>query len=132
MVSCHASEDSSFYSFFIETLRRSAEATMHTLVRTVFSILRNLDSKEEEAKLSSVADDEALDVELRMTVTTSTEKAIDGEVLDPPEGQLEVDVESNDVQPNPAPQKRPECMYRSSCPSSHNPHVPYRWTSFDT
>ncbi|KAF8810722.1 Sec7 domain-containing protein [Phlegmacium glaucopus] len=92
-----------------ETLRRSAEATMHTLVRTVFSKLCNLDPEEEEAKLSSVADDEALEGELRMTVTTSKENVIDGEVSDPPEGQPEMDVESNDVQLTPVPQtKRPE------------------------
>jgi brefeldin A-resistance guanine nucleotide exchange factor 1 len=109
VVSCHASKDSSFYSFFLETLRRSAEATMHTLVRMVFSKLHNLDPEEEEAKLSSVTEDEALEVELRMTVTTSKEK-VDSEASDTPEGQTEVDVEGNDVQSTVAPQtKRPEC-----------------------
>ena len=76
----------------------------------VFSKLRNLDPEEEEAKLSSVAEDEALEVELRMTVTTSKEKAVDSEASDTPEGQTEVDTEGNDVQPTAAPQtKRPEC-----------------------
>jgi hypothetical protein len=81
---------------------------MHTLVRMVFSKLRNLDPEEEEAKLSSVAEDEALEVELRMTVTTS--KVVDSETSDTPEGQTEVGVEGNDVQPTVAPTtKRPEC-----------------------
>lgn len=116
MVSCHASKDSSFHSFFLETLRRSAEGTMHTLVRIVFSKLRNLDPEEEEAKLSSVAEDEALEVELRMTVTPSKEKVIDSEASDTPEGQTEVDVGGNDVQPITAPQtKRPECKCKFLC-----------------
>ena len=81
---------------------------MHTLVRMVFSKLRNLDPEEEEAKLSSVAEDEALEVELRMTVTTSKEKVIDSEASDTLEGQTQVGV--NDIQPTVAPQtKRPEC-----------------------
>ncbi|KAF8163113.1 Sec7-like domain is implicated in guanine nucleotide exchange function [Crassisporium funariophilum] len=54
-----------------ETLRRSAETTMHTLVRTVFSKLYTLDPEEEEAKLSSTPDDDAAELELRMTVSTS-------------------------------------------------------------
>ena len=88
---------------------------MHTLVRTVFSKLHNLDPVEEEAKISSAADDEALEVEPRMTVSTSNEKVLHGEVSDPPEGQPEVDMESNDVQPTPAPQtKRPECKCKIS------------------
>lgn len=53
----------SFYNFFLETLRRPAEATMHTLVRMVFSKLHQLDPEEEEAILSSVTEDEALEVE---------------------------------------------------------------------
>ena len=98
----------------------------------VFSKLRNLDPEEEEVKLSSVADDEALDSELRMTVTTNTENVVDSEVSNSPGGQPEVDVESNDVQLTPAPQtKRPECMCRFLGPS-HNPHIKYRWTSFNT
>ena len=89
---------------------------MHTLVRMVFSKLHDLDPEEEEAKLSSVADDEALDVELRMTVT-STETVVDGEVSDLPEGESDVDVERNDVQPTSAPQtKRPECKCKFLCP----------------
>lgn len=109
MVSClNFYKKISFYSFFLETLRRSAEATMHTLVRMVFSKLRKLDPEEEEAKLSSVAEDEALEVELRMTVSTSKEKVVVSEFSDTPEGRTEVGV--NDVQPTVAPQmKRPEC-----------------------
>jgi hypothetical protein len=72
----------------------------------VFSKLRNLDPEEEEAKLSS-AEDEALEVELRMTVTTSKEKVVDSEASDTPEGQTEIGV--NDVQPTVSQTKRPEC-----------------------
>lgn len=80
---------------------------MHTLVRKVFSKLRNLDPEEEEAKLSSV-EDEALEVELRMTVTTSKEKVVDSEASATLEGQTVVGV--NDEPPTVSPQtKRPEC-----------------------
>ena len=110
MVSYYAYNDFPFYSFSSETLRRSAEATMDTLVRTIFSKLRNLDPQEEEAKISSVADDEALEVELRMTVTTSNEKVVDSEVSNPSEGQPDTHVENSDVQPTSISQtKRPEC-----------------------
>ena len=106
---------------------------MHTLVRTVFSKLRNLDPEEEEAKLSLVTDDEALEGELRMTVTTSKEKVIDGEVSDLPEAQPETDVESNNVHSISIPQtKRPECKCPSLYPSSHKLHSNLRWTSVNT
>ncbi|KAJ7771775.1 hypothetical protein B0H16DRAFT_195217 [Mycena metata] len=53
-----------------ETLRRSAENTMHTLVRTVFSRLHSLDPRTEEEKLLA-ADEDAPDAEIRMTVSAS-------------------------------------------------------------
>ncbi|KAJ7445765.1 hypothetical protein B0H11DRAFT_2162552 [Mycena galericulata] len=53
-----------------ETLRRSAENTMHSLVRTVFSRLHSLDPRVEEEKLTA-ADEDAQDAEIRMTVSTS-------------------------------------------------------------
>ncbi|KAJ7702369.1 hypothetical protein B0H17DRAFT_1167206 [Mycena rosella] len=53
-----------------ETLRRSAENTMHTLVRTVFSRLHSLDPRTEEDKLLA-ADEAAPDAEIRLTVSTS-------------------------------------------------------------
>jgi len=59
---------------FTETLRRSAETTMHTLVRAVFTKLKWLDPAEEEAKLAIEAEDETKEAELRMTVTTEAEK----------------------------------------------------------
>ncbi|KAJ7871479.1 hypothetical protein B0H14DRAFT_2724284 [Mycena olivaceomarginata] len=52
-----------------ETLRRSAENTMHSLVRTVFSRLHSLDPTTEEEKLS--ADEDAPDAEIRMTVSAT-------------------------------------------------------------
>ncbi|KAJ7261394.1 hypothetical protein B0H12DRAFT_1106609, partial [Mycena haematopus] len=50
-----------------ETLRRSAENTMHSLVRTVFSRLHSLDPTTEEEKLLA-ADEDAPDAEIRMNV----------------------------------------------------------------
>ncbi|KAJ6500445.1 hypothetical protein C8R45DRAFT_896478 [Mycena sanguinolenta] len=50
-----------------ETLRRSAENTMHSLVRTVFSRLHSLDPTSEEEKLLA-ADEEMPDAEIRMNV----------------------------------------------------------------
>ncbi|KAJ7470334.1 hypothetical protein FB451DRAFT_1339866 [Mycena latifolia] len=58
-----------------ETLRRSAENTMHTLVRTVFSRLHSLDPTTEEEKLLA-ADEDAPDAEIRLTVST-TEATLD-------------------------------------------------------
>ncbi|KAJ7197212.1 hypothetical protein GGX14DRAFT_471834 [Mycena pura] len=53
-----------------ETLRRSAESTMHTLVRTVFARLHLLDPREEEEKIQT-ADEDTPDAELRMTVSAT-------------------------------------------------------------
>ncbi|CAA7267940.1 unnamed protein product [Cyclocybe aegerita] len=69
-----------------ETLRRSAETTMHTLVRTVFRKLHTLDPVEEEAKLVIVSEDDQAEGELRMTVTTQEEEkteqsTVEGETL---------------------------------------------------
>ncbi|KAF9452840.1 Sec7-like domain is implicated in guanine nucleotide exchange function [Macrolepiota fuliginosa MF-IS2] len=52
-----------------ELLRRSAENSMHSLVRTVFSKLHALDPVAEEAKLAA-ADDEVVEGEIKMTVPT--------------------------------------------------------------
>lgn len=53
-----------------ETLRRSAEHTMHALVRTVFSRLHFLDPEKEEARLRP-GDEEIPDSEIKMTVQTT-------------------------------------------------------------
>lgn len=79
-----------------ETLRRSAENTMHALVRTVFSRLHNLDPGVEEEKLLAT-DEAAPDAEIRMTVST-TEGALHEE--DPPE-VTEVTEEPHDDPPAP-------------------------------
>ncbi|PBK77654.1 Sec7-domain-containing protein [Armillaria solidipes] len=52
-----------------ETLRRSAETTMHALVRTVFSRLHCLDAASEEEKLRG-NDEETQDGEIKMSVST--------------------------------------------------------------
>ncbi|KAJ7074218.1 hypothetical protein C8F01DRAFT_1099675 [Mycena amicta] len=53
-----------------ETLRRSAENTMHALVRKVFARLHSLDPRTEEEKLQT-ADEDTPDAELRMTVSST-------------------------------------------------------------
>ncbi|KAJ6618317.1 hypothetical protein B0H10DRAFT_1795581 [Mycena sp. CBHHK59/15] len=92
-----------------ETLRRSAENTMHTLVRTVFWRLHSLDPRAEEEKLVA-ADEDAPDAELRMTVSTS-----EGTPRD--ENSQEVTVEHPEgpeddgrTPSSAATVSRPECM----------------------
>ncbi|KAF8078137.1 hypothetical protein FPV67DRAFT_1464319 [Lyophyllum atratum] len=53
-----------------ETLRRSAENTMHALVRTVFSRLHHLDAEAEEAKLRT-ADEDVQEGEINLTATAT-------------------------------------------------------------
>ncbi|CAK5279479.1 unnamed protein product [Mycena citricolor] len=54
-----------------KTLRRSAENTMHAVVRTVFLRLNDLDPETEEEKLRLGDEDAPDSAEIRMTVTTS-------------------------------------------------------------
>ncbi|KAH0584078.1 hypothetical protein H2248_009651 [Termitomyces sp. 'cryptogamus'] len=76
-----------------ETLRRSAENTMHTLVRTVFSRLHYLDPATEEAKLQTV-DEDAPEGEIKLTVSAnneSTKDDVDSQAIteNPPELEQE-------------------------------------------
>ncbi|KAH9484177.1 hypothetical protein JR316_0003657 [Psilocybe cubensis] len=105
-----------------ETLRRSAETTMHILVRTVFSKLHTLDPEEEEAKLLTGNDDEAAEIELRVSVPAKDEKAVSEESFsaetaveqDQKEEQIaelekEKEKEEVEVPPTPmSPTNRPE------------------------
>ncbi len=59
---------------------------MHTLVRTVFSKLHDLDPEEEETKLQIAPTDEENDGELRMSVTP---KEVVNEEIDSTEGDSE-------------------------------------------
>ncbi|KAJ4488408.1 hypothetical protein J3R30DRAFT_3435649 [Lentinula aciculospora] len=70
-----------------EILRRSAESTMHALVRTVFSRLHSIDPDTEEAKLA--ADDE--DAEIKMSVST-TQIPITSEIGPEDDNETPVDV----------------------------------------
>ncbi|KAF9262202.1 Sec7-domain-containing protein [Marasmius fiardii PR-910] len=72
-----------------EILRRSAENTMHALVRTVFSRLHSLEPAEEEKKLPSSEEDSA-EGEVKMTVASTQP------TLDKP-----VDLETEAVQEEP-------------------------------
>nr|GAT51097.1 predicted protein [Mycena chlorophos] len=74
-----------------ETLRRSAENTMHALVRTVFGRLHSLDPHVEEEKLQMV-DEDTPDAELRMTVSSTDVPSVD-------ENAQELIVESTPPQP---------------------------------
>lgn len=121
----------------IETLRRSAETTMHTLVRKVFSKLHDLDPEEEETKLQAAPTDEENDGELRMSVTPK-------EVVNEEPASSEVDPEQAEISDNPAqkiaeetlpppsPVNRPECtlLYLFTC---HPPSYVLlnRWFAFD-
>jgi brefeldin A-resistance guanine nucleotide exchange factor 1 len=97
-----------------ETLRRSAENTMHTLVRTVFSRLHSLDPRVEEEKLLA-ADEDAPDAEIRMTMsTTDTDtQTLDEnsqEIILEPQENLEGPEADGRTPSTAATIARPECM----------------------
>lgn len=99
---------------------------MHTLVRTVFSRLHELDPEEEEAKLQMQPTDDENEVELKMSVITqdvtpakdaddsseartdetghSEEKTLE---VKEPEPSVE---EPKETEPPLSPGRRPECM----------------------
>jgi brefeldin A-resistance guanine nucleotide exchange factor 1 len=56
--------------YFTEVLKRSAEATMHSLVRTVFSRLKDLEPDEAENQLAH--DEEAEKVRTETAATSQT------------------------------------------------------------
>ncbi|KAF5358079.1 hypothetical protein D9756_001747 [Leucocoprinus leucothites] len=66
-----------------ELLRRSAENTMHSVVRTVFARLHALDPVEEEAKLTA-ANDEVAEGEIKMIVATQDAPAAEEPVAEKP------------------------------------------------
>lgn len=94
-----------------ETLRRSAETAMHTLVRIVFSKLKKLEPEEEEAKLAIETEDEAKEGELRMTVTSQDEKAdeVRSEAPVEPTETAEIDQEFPPPRTPISPENRPAC-----------------------
>lgn len=97
-----------------ETLRRSAETAMHTLVRIVFSKLKDLHPEEEEAKLAIETEDETKEGELRMHLTSQDEKAEEVQSEDPVEPTETTEpVESYQVISSPrtlvSPENRPAC-----------------------
>lgn len=99
---------------------------MHTLVRTVFSRLHELDPEEEEAKLQTQPTDDENEGELKMSVITqdatpakdledssetrtdetghSEEKTLE---VKEPEPSIE---ETKEIYPPLSPARRPECM----------------------
>ncbi|KAK7440220.1 GDP/GTP exchange factor for ARF [Stygiomarasmius scandens] len=101
-----------------EILRRSAENTMHKLVRTVFSRLHSLDPEVEEAKLT--VNEEEGEGEVKMTVTTGlateeAEKSVsedevakveDGSDLEKPVELVELPELPEPATPPPAPRSQ--------------------------
>lgn len=91
---------------------------MHSLVRTVFSKLYTLDPEEEEAKLLVGHDDEAAEIELRMSVTAKDEEPLseedsstETEAEQEKQGKATPEPKNDDVPPIPmSPTSRPECM----------------------
>lgn len=102
-----------------ETLRRSAETTMHTLVRIVFSKLKSLDPEEEETKLEAEVVDDSKEGELRMTVTTQDQEPTleQKDVTQPVEttteslGSDEIPQESHPSRTPLSPGPRPACEF---------------------
>lgn len=92
-----------------EILRRSAENTMHALVRTVFAKLHSLDAQSEEEKLLA-AEEDVSDGELKMTVSTTESLTFEGsqEIIGDRESEL-----VDDVAPvsGSSVTSRPECTF---------------------
>ncbi|KIL69583.1 hypothetical protein M378DRAFT_190012 [Amanita muscaria Koide BX008] len=86
-----------------EILRRTAENTLHLLVRSVFAELHALDPVIEEAKLLTRIDEDAREGELKSEVREETIE--DGQVVDKTNGPAEAVADSN--VPNPRI-RRPE------------------------
>jgi brefeldin A-resistance guanine nucleotide exchange factor 1 len=93
-----------------EILRRSAENTMHALVRTVFSKLHSLDAQSEEEKLLA-AEEDVFDGELKMTVSTAESLTFEGspEIIGDGESELVDDVAPHSTSPVAS---RPECTFQ--------------------
>lgn len=81
-----------------EILRRSAENTMHALVRTVFSKLHSLDAQSEEEKLLA-AEEDVSDGDLKMTVSTTESLTVEGSPEITGDGEVEL---VHDVAPHSA------------------------------
>lgn len=115
-----------FCSFIVahrhsETLRRSAETTMHTLVRTVFSKLHELDPEEEEAKLQTQPNDDENEGELKMSVITQG-KAPAKELEDPSEARTD---ETGHSDEKTLQEKEPEPVVEEA-KAPETPHSPAR------
>jgi brefeldin A-resistance guanine nucleotide exchange factor 1 len=96
----------------LETLRRSAETTMHTLVRVVFSKLHELDPVEEETKLQAAPTDEENEGELRMSVIPAKESEETSSLnADPEQTEKSESTDQHHIEETLlSPTNRPECM----------------------
>jgi hypothetical protein len=95
-----------------ETLRRSAEHTMHALVRTVFSRLHFLDAEKEEARLRP-GDENIPDSEIKMTVQTTV--GVEEETQEIPSVHGFGSENGPDQEPLTSPRAdRPQCMLNQS------------------
>lgn len=95
-----------------EILRRSAEQTMHAIVRTVFARLSVLDSAKEEEKVASNAPDSE-ETEVKMSVSThlptSTSQDVSETGIENSPGEEKP--EKQPVPPTPRDTARSECKH---------------------
>ena len=110
---------------FVEILRRSAEQTMHAIVRTVFSRLNVLDPVKEEEKLVSNAP-ELEEAGVKMSVSTDVVSSASQVVsetstaVDPPEEESKP--AEQPAVPTPKDSAKAECMY-SRHPRIHSSNI---------
>nr|VWO98738.1 PUM-HD domain-containing protein [Ganoderma boninense] len=104
-----------------EILRRSAEGTLHQLVRTVFARLHELDPEAEEQKVADVDDSEG--GEMKMSVST-TGPVVQSQETSPPGEQDGSIPEGNEVQ---APEESvpPEQLEERQPETPSAPRIPY-------
>ncbi|KAI9064275.1 Sec7-domain-containing protein [Trametes sanguinea] len=87
-----------------EVLRRSAEGTLHQLVRTAFARLYDLDPESEERKLADNGDGDG--GEMKMSVSASA--PLSGEEASPDSEPVEKEHVSPETQPEPAEEQPPQ------------------------
>jgi golgi-specific brefeldin A-resistance guanine nucleotide exchange factor 1 len=110
-----------------ETLRRSAEHTMHALVRTVFSRLHSIDPEAEEARLQSGVED-VPDGEIKMTVQTTADVEEDAQVVAVHQSNPDSTIGLKSLA---IPRiDRPQCMSNQFLYSPANIDL-HRWSAFD-
>lgn len=106
-----------------EVLRRSAEGTLHQLVRAVFARLHDLDPEEEEQKLADTGDFEG--GEMKMSVSTSG-PSLQAQKSDPPTEQDAVAQENGESQVAEVSPPPPEQVEEQAPETPSVPRLPCR------